>query len=86
MARIHAVTSKGEVLDGVPVFAACYEEVGLGALFAFTRMPVVGPLVELGYSLFAQVRTRLTRGASLDALSARRREACVRCDESTETT
>ena len=63
MSRIHAVTSRGEVLDGVQVFAACYEQVGWGALFAFTRLPVIGPLVELGYSLFARVRTQITREA-----------------------
>ena len=81
MARIHAVTSSGEVLDGMEVFAACYEQVGWGALFAFTRLPVVGPLVELGYSLFAKVRTQVTRGASLEALVARRAEECAACEK-----
>jgi len=67
MARIHAVTSTGEVLDGIPVFAACYEQVGLGWLFAVTRAPLIGELIELGYSLFAKVRPQITRGASLEA-------------------
>lgn len=81
MARIHAVTSRGEVLDGMQVFAACYEQVGWGAFFAFTRLPVIGPLVELGYSIFAKVRTQVTRGASLEELVVRRGEECAACEK-----
>ena len=65
MARITAVTKEGEVLTGMRVFAACYEQVGFGWPFAVLQWPVVGSLVERAYELFATVRTDVTRGRSL---------------------
>ena len=72
MARITAITSDGQVLVGMRVFAECYERVGLGWLFAPLSWPVVGPLVEWAYELFAAVRTDVTRGRSMRELVAER--------------
>ena len=68
MSRITAVTKDGKVLEGMEVFAACYEQVGFGWVFAPLRWPVVGRLIEEAYSLFAAVRTDITRGRSLSDL------------------
>ena len=75
MARITAVTRDGEVLEGMPVFAACYDKVGYGWLFTPLRWPVVRPLVDLLYAAFAAVRTDLTRGASLRSLVEKHEDA-----------
>ena len=42
-------------------------------LFGFTRVPVVGPLAEAGYKVFARFRTDVTRGVGVDELIARRK-------------
>jgi predicted DCC family thiol-disulfide oxidoreductase YuxK len=68
LAAIHAVTSDGKVIKGVEVFALAYQQVGLGWLFAITKWPVLEPLVNFGYEVFAKYRTVLTRGSSMDAL------------------
>ena len=68
MASIHAVASDGRVMEGVPVFHRAYDLVGLGWLFRFTEWPWTQPVVRWAYRLFARHRTRVTRGASLDAL------------------
>ena len=68
MAKITAVTRDGSILQGMEVFAACYERVGLGWIFAALEWPVVGPLIETAYNIFATVRTDITRGQSLEAL------------------
>lgn len=68
MKAIHAVTSDGKVLKGVPVFSLAYEQVKLGWLFKITTWPVVKQLVDIGYNIFAKYRTNLTRGASVETL------------------
>jgi predicted DCC family thiol-disulfide oxidoreductase YuxK len=68
LAAIHAVTSDGKVIKGVEVFALAYQQVGLGWLFAITKWPVLEPLVNFGYEVFAKYRTVLTRGSSMDSL------------------
>lgn len=60
MRRIHARLPDGSLVDGVEVFRRLYAAVGFRRLVALTRMPVVSPLLELGYELFAKNRLRLT--------------------------
>jgi predicted DCC family thiol-disulfide oxidoreductase YuxK len=67
-AAIHAVTSDGKVVKGVPVFALAYEQVNLGWLFKITTWPIIKHGVDICYKLFAKYRTNITRGASLDTL------------------
>jgi len=68
MAAIHAITADGRVIKGVPVFALAYDQVKLGWLFKVTTWPIVKPVVEFLYNIFAKFRTNLTRGASIDVL------------------
>jgi len=68
MAAIHAVTSDGHVIEGVPVFGKAYELVGLGWLFRFTEWRIMKPVVRWGYEVFAKYRTNITRGSTLDDL------------------
>mmetsp|Transcript_462 Transcript_462/g.647 ORF Transcript_462/g.647 Transcript_462/m.647 type:complete len:194 (+) Transcript_462:159-740(+) len=68
MAAIHAVTPDGKILKGVPVFAAAYEQVGLGWLFKVTTWPFLKDIINFGYRIFAKYRTNITRGASLHTL------------------
>lgn len=68
LAAIHAVTSDGKIIKGVPVFALAYEKVQLGWLFKITTWPIVKQIVDIGYRAFAKYRTNLTRGASIESL------------------
>ena len=70
MGKITAVTKDGDVLVGIPVFAACYEIVGLGWLFTVTRWPLIGTLIGAAYAIFAAIRTDVTRGKRLEDLIA----------------
>ena len=58
----------------MPVFQAAYAAVGLGWVWAVYDNPFAARFLDLGYSIFARFRTDLTRGSSLDALVAARRE------------
>ena len=76
MGRIHGVEANGAVLQDLAVFRRAYELVGLGWLYAPTRWPVLGPVADGLYHLWAAGRLRLTRRPSLDQLCAERKGRC----------
>jgi predicted DCC family thiol-disulfide oxidoreductase YuxK len=58
-ARIHAVRGDGTVLEGMEVFRAVYGKIGLGWLMAPTGWPILRPIFDWLYRLFARNRVRL---------------------------
>ncbi|MDP2179665.1 thiol-disulfide oxidoreductase DCC family protein [Methylicorpusculum sp.] len=61
MAEIHGQYPDGRVIKGVEVFYAAYRAVGLGWLIAPVRWPILRPLFDGLYLLFARNRLRLGR-------------------------
>ncbi|MFN9644644.1 MAG: thiol-disulfide oxidoreductase DCC family protein [Cyanobacteriota bacterium] len=78
MGRIHGLQADGTVLRDLAVFRRAYELVGWGWIHAPTRWPLVRPLAEAAYGLWARWRLRLTGRPSLDQLCAAREGACDR--------
>lgn len=75
MGRIHGVRRDGAVIAGVPVFREAYAAVGLGWVYAVTRVPLVGWVVDRIYDFWAARRLQWTGRPSLDAiLRARERD------------
>jgi len=72
MRSMHAIKFNGEVISGVKVFKELYEIIGLGYLYSFTTLPIVGPLVDRIYKYWANYRTNLTRGIGIDDLVRQR--------------
>ena len=68
MGRIHAITAEGEVLRDVAVFQRAYALIGLGWLYAPTRWPLMRPLVDAAYGLWATGRLKITGRPDLDTL------------------
>ena len=68
MARIHAIKADGTVLTDVAVFREAYRLIGLGWLYVPTRWPVIGPVVDVLYGVWARYRLKITNRASLDQL------------------
>jgi len=77
MGRIHAIAADGSVLRDVAVFRRAYELIGLGWLYAPTAWPLVGPLVNFAYGLWAAWRLRLTGRPPLEELCGQRGGACA---------
>ena len=75
MGRIHAITADGSVLQDVAVFREAYRLVGLGWIYAPTRWPLIGALVDRIYAIWASRRLEITRRPDLDSLC---RERCKR--------
>jgi len=68
MGRIHAIAADGSVLQDLAVFRAAYRLIGLGWLYAPTRWPLVRPLVDAAYGLWATGRLKITGRPNLDTL------------------
>ena len=68
MGRIHAIKTSGEVLKDVDVFREAYRIVGLGWIYAPTTLPVLAPVFDQVYKLWASWRLTVTCRPSLDQL------------------
>jgi predicted DCC family thiol-disulfide oxidoreductase YuxK len=79
MGRIHAVRADGVVIKNVEVFRQVYQVLGLGWVYAATRWPVVGPLVDWIYAIWAERRLAWTGRPDLQTLIAQRQQggACA---------
>jgi predicted DCC family thiol-disulfide oxidoreductase YuxK len=62
-ALIHAQRADGSLVIGVEVFRLAYAAVGLGRLTAPTGWPVLRPLVDAAYAVFARHRMFASRVA-----------------------
>jgi predicted DCC family thiol-disulfide oxidoreductase YuxK len=76
MGRIHAIGASGEVLQDVDVFRCAYALIGLGWLYAPTGWPLLAPLVNALYAIWASARLRITGRPSLEQLCAVRGGRC----------
>ena len=72
MGRIHAVLADGTVIKNVEVFRQVYDVLGIGWIYAPTRWPLLGPLVDWLYGLWADWRLALTGRPSLKTIVAER--------------
>ncbi len=83
MGRIHAVLADGTVIKNVEVFRRVYEILGMGWIYAATKLPVIGPIVDRVYELWADRRLALTGRPALETIVANRQKrlACsdTRC-------
>lgn len=68
MGRIRAIGADGRVIKDVAVFREAYRVVGWGWLYAPTAWPLIGPLVDALYGLWARWRLRLTGRGDLGTL------------------
>ena len=76
MGRIHALADDGTVLQDVAVFRRAYELIGLGWLYAPTRWPLIGPLADALYRLWAGARLAITGRPPLEQLCRAREGRC----------
>lgn len=60
MGRIHAILPDGTVIQNVEVFRRVYEILGMGWIYALTKLPIVGFIVDRLYDIWADWRLKLT--------------------------
>ena len=72
MRKLRAVLPDQTVVMGVEVFRKTYEAIGLGWIFQFTKLPIIGQIADNCYDLWAENRLRITgRGDLADILKER---------------
>lgn len=78
MGRIHAVLPDGTVVKNVDVFRRVYSILGMGWVYAPTRWPIIGALVDRLYDFWADRRLAWTGRPDLATLVAER-QCNTRC-------
>lgn len=74
MGRIHAVLPDGSSVKNVEVFRRIYETLGMGWVYAATKWPVIGPIVDAAYGVWADLRLKVTGRGDLAAVVAEREQ------------
>jgi predicted DCC family thiol-disulfide oxidoreductase YuxK len=74
MGRIHAVLPNGEIVQNVEVFRQIYDILGIGWIYAVTKLPLVGSLADLLYRVWADYRLVITGRANLQTIVAQRQQ------------
>lgn len=72
MERIHAILANGRVITDVEVFRRLYEAVGLGWVYAITKVEPIGNLANAVYGVWAKYRMQVTGREVLEILLQRR--------------
>lgn len=83
MGRIHAILPNGTVVKNVEVFRRVYETLGMGWVYAITKVPIVGAVADALYGVWADRRLALTGRADLATVIADRianRQSPAACD------
>ena len=76
MGRIHAVLPDGSVIRDVEVFRRVYEVLGMGWVYAITKLPIIGFLADRLYQIWAKFRLALTGRPDLATIVASREQQC----------
>ena len=74
MGRIHALLPDGTVIKDVAVFRRVYETLGMGWIYAVTKLPIIGFIVDWLYGIWADWRLTLTGRPNLAAIAATRQQ------------
>ena len=68
MERIHAFKSDGSVIKDIKVFQEAYTLIGLGWIYAPTKLPIFDKFIEFIYGIWAKYRLKLTFRPSIEKL------------------
>ena len=60
MDRIHAIKNDGSVIKDIKVFQEAYILIGLGWIYAPTKIPILDKFFEFIYGLWAKYRLKIT--------------------------
>ncbi|AFY57213.1 hypothetical protein Riv7116_4800 [Rivularia sp. PCC 7116] len=80
MGRIHGILADGTVIKNVEVFRRVYETLGMGWVYAITKLPILGAIANFIYGIWADLRLKLTGRPNLETVIKQRQEK-LGCDE-----
>ena len=68
MERIHALKSDGTLIKDIKVFQEAYALIGLGWIYAPTKLPIIDKLIMSLYALWAKNRLKITFRPTIEKL------------------
>lgn len=74
MGVIHAVLPDGTVIKNVEVFRQVYEYLGMGWVYAITKIPIVGKVADWLYGVWANWRLKITGRPEIETILAERQQ------------
>lgn len=74
MGRIHAVLPDGTLVKNIEVFRRVYETLGMGWVYAATKLPIIGASANFLYGIWADLRLSLTGRPSLKTIVREREQ------------
>ena len=74
MGVIHGVLPDGTVIKNVEVFRQVYELLGMGWVYAITKVPVMGKLADWIYGIWANWRLKITGRPEIETILAQRQQ------------
>ena len=72
MERIHAFKSDGTLIMDIKVFQETYRLIGMGWIYAPTKLPVFDKSIDFIYSLWAKYRLKITFRPPIEKLCLKR--------------
>jgi predicted DCC family thiol-disulfide oxidoreductase YuxK len=60
MGRIHAILADGTVITNIEAFRRVYEILGMGWVYALTKIPLIGFIANKIYEVWANLRLKIT--------------------------
>lgn len=79
MGRIHALLPDGTIIKNVEVFRSVYETLGMGWIYAVTKLPIIGAIVDTLYGIWADWRLTLTGRPNLATIVSDRQKR-IECE------
>ena len=79
MGRIHGVLPDGTVVKNVEVFRRVYEALGMGWVYAITKIPIFGAIADWVYGIWADKRLALTGRPNRETILEQKRCSQDRC-------
>ena len=80
MGRIHGILPDGTIIKNVEVFRRVYEALGMGWVYAITKLPNLGAIANFIYGIWADLRLKLTGRPNLETVIKQRQER-IGCDD-----
>lgn len=74
MGVIHGVLPDGTILRNVEVFRQVYEQLGLGWVYAITKIKFIGAIADWLYGIWADRRLQLTGRPAIEQIIAERQQ------------
>ncbi|MEN9521133.1 MAG: hypothetical protein RLZZ381_3721 [Cyanobacteriota bacterium] len=74
MGVIHAILPDGTILKNVEVFRQVYEQLGMGWVYAITKIKIIGAIADWLYKIWANWRLKLTGRPEIDKIIATRQQ------------